>query len=62
MRETTVWAIVATLVAALIAMAIFLGFQWTDTRRRESYELRKSYVEKCKLTPTQAEKLLPETP
>lgn len=55
-------AIIAVVVGAcviVLTLAIYFGLKQDSSQK---FELRKTYVEKCKLTPDQAEKLIPETP
>ena len=56
----TVWIVWA--ICLLLGGLIFTMYSYNSDQRREAFELRKSYVDKCNLTPKQAERLLPEIP
>lgn len=62
MKENTVIAVIALAIAGAGIVLMLTLFFYHTAKRHDHFQLRKLYVEKCKLTPDQAEKLIPERP
>lgn len=60
MKDNTLYAVITICVTLLTAGAIAGAVYRGGEVSRQRFELRKSYIEKCKLTPDQVEKLLPD--
>ncbi len=66
MIEARGWAgVLCVMFIAAVTGAVILGCVWAAfavhaSDEEHKFNLRKAYVEKCKMTPTQAEKLVPE--
>lgn len=59
--ENRFWALVVFCVCTLFGLLGYAWYEYASARAVEHHALRKIYVEQCKMTPAQAEQLIPGT-